>query len=158
MRPMTVGATGGTGSPQGVAGSVDAAGVSFGRLLVAGAAIDRPGHDIVVRVLVGHRVATDARIGAVDRPAQPGFVNEQGNTDARRVGLVKRLVGMAVQAGGVWVLFRAEQRQRADKEQNQQPYRGRRFYRLQPRCPALARGTAGKPTRVFGLTILRYGN
>src|ERR1017187_10044740 len=101
---------------------MDARRVLFDWLLVALHATGRLRRHIVIRVLgTNVRVAIGARVGQVDRGLEPGFIAEQGDFLASRVGLGERLVRVTFQAGvvGVFVGYGGEQTKTTPSQQNQ---------------------------------------
>ncbi len=83
-----------------MAGAMDARGVVFGRLFVAGGTVHRLGRDVIVRVFradIG--VTSGASIRVVNRMRQLGLVNVKRDADASGIGFIERFVGVAIQAG-----------------------------------------------------------
>ena len=89
-----------------MARAVDACRVITAGPLVATGTVHRLRRNVVIRMLPREvRVATRAGIGGVNRTREAGLVDKKRDPLACGIGLEKGLVGMALQAGGIRVLF-----------------------------------------------------
>ncbi len=82
--------------------SMHAGAVALGLLLVARSAVGRFRRDVIIGVIGGNvGVAARARVGLVNGGGQLGHINKEGDFFAGGVGLGKRLIPVALQAGAV---------------------------------------------------------
>ena len=92
------------GGSQGMTHAMDAGGVLFGGLIVAGGTVDRLGRHVVIRVFARDvRMATGARIGVMHRGREFRLVDKQPDRLARSFGLVQSFIRVAFQARGVGI-------------------------------------------------------
>lgn len=106
MLAVTIHAARRAGSPKRMTHTVNAAGVLFGRFIMASSAVNRLGRHIVVRVFARDiRMTTGAGICAMHRRRKFRFIDKEPNRFAGRVGFVERFIGMAFEAGGVGIFF-----------------------------------------------------
>ena len=149
MLAMTIGTARRAGSAQRMTHTVDAGGILFRRLIMAGSAVDRLGRHIVIRVFAGYvGMTTRARVRAMHRRSELGFIDKKPNRFACRIGLVQSFIRMALQTSGVGVLFSSKGTAAARKEDGNQKWSQRGNPKSQiGRASTKLEGTAEYPAR-----------
>jgi hypothetical protein len=63
------------------------------------------------------RMTTGASISLVHRPGHFGFIHEQWDADTGSIGLIQRLIGVAVQTSGIGIFFSGDNRKRQEQKE-----------------------------------------